>query len=146
MKQIYVVDNDPGMCQLMSMAFAQAGHAVIATGTPAIAEKALESGQCAALLMDFHLGAGESGGALVASWADRHGLPPTWIVTGTPDDPYLADMEATPGLKGVVSKPFAIMDLVAKVIGSLQSDEGPSALGDQQSDAGSTSPQAEAQE
>jgi DNA-binding response OmpR family regulator len=120
LKQIYVVDNDPGMCQLMMMAFEQAGHSVIATGTPAIAEKALESGKCAALLMDFHLGSGECGGALVASWADAHGLPPTWIVTGTPNDPLLMKMAATPGLEGVVSKPFAIMELVARVIGALE--------------------------
>lgn len=105
------------------MAFEQVGHSVIATGTPAIAQKALESGKCAALLMDFHLGAGESGGALVASWAAAHGLPPTWIVTGTPDDPTLAAMESTPGLEGIVSKPFAIMDLVARVVGSLASPQ-----------------------
>jgi len=101
------------------MAFAQVGHSVIATGSPAIAEKAIESGNCAALLMDFHLGAGESGGALVASWAVAHSLPPTWIVTGTPDDPTLVAMESTPGLEGIVSKPFAIMDLVARVVGAL---------------------------
>ncbi|MCP4094489.1 MAG: response regulator [Planctomycetes bacterium] len=141
-----MVDNDPGMCQLMSMAFEQAGHSVIATGTPAIAEKALESGKCAALLMDFHLGAGESGGALVASWADTHGLPPTWIVTGTPNDPRLAEMHATPGLKGVVSKPFAIMDLVARVVRALEGTEATPSGGEAQSGTDSAAVQAEAQE
>ena len=120
MKQIYIVDNDPGMCQLMTLAFQQVGHDVIATGTPAIAEQALENGQCAALLMDYHLGSGESGAALVASWASRHELPPTWIVTGTPNDPTIVAMTGLPGLRGVVSKPFAIMELVTSVVESLE--------------------------
>lgn len=119
MKKIYVVDNDPSMCQLMAMAFRQVGHEIIACGTPDIAQEALQNGKCAALLMDYHLGMGESGAGLVAGWSARFGLPPTWIVTGTPAADDLQAVKDLPSFVDVISKPFAILDLVQAVVSVL---------------------------
>jgi len=120
LKQIYVVDNDPGMCKLLAMAFAQAGHEIVACGAPEAVQEALQNGECAALLMDYHLGAGESGAGLVRGWATRFEMPPTWIVTGTPDAADLTDVSEVQGVMGVVAKPLAIIDLVAMVTDAVQ--------------------------
>lgn len=121
MKKIYVVDNDPSMCQLMAMAFRQGGHEIVACTTPDIAQEALQNGKCAALLMDYHLGVGESGAGLVTGWARHLDLPPTWIVTGTPEADDLQAVKNVPGFVDVIAKPFAILELVKAVVSTLPS-------------------------
>jgi DNA-binding response OmpR family regulator len=119
LKKIFVVDNDLAMCELMTMAFRHRGHEIVACCSPKIVREALENGQCAALLMDYHLGMGESGVGYVRAWSSQFGLPPTWIVTGTPGAEDLREVEALPGFMAVISKPFAILDLVAAVLAAV---------------------------
>jgi len=119
LKKIYVVDNDLAMCELMTMAFRQSGHEIVACGSPKIVREALENAKCAAILMDYHLGMGESGAGYIRAWSSQFGLPPTWIVTGTPEAEDLRDVGALPGFVAVIPKPFAILDLVAAVIGAV---------------------------
>lgn len=114
--QVLVVDNDPALCQLLEMAFARGGASVYATGDVAAAEARLEGGTVDALLMDLNLGAGHSGPEVLAGWRERHGLPPCWMVTGTPDDARLPTAEALPELRRVVAKPFSVLDLVREVV------------------------------
>lgn len=106
------------------MAFRHAGHEIVACQTPGIAQEALQNGKCAALLMDYHLGVGESGAGLVSGWAARFGLPPTWIVTGTPEAEDLRAVQDLPGFVGVIAKPFAILELVQTVVSTLPPVEG----------------------
>lgn len=128
MKKIHIIDNDPGMCQLLALAFRQAGHDVVTDGDPQVAKAGLARGECSALLMDFHLGLGESGAGVLQAWASVHDLPPTWMVTGTPHDPALEGLTGISNFQGVVAKPFSILDLVEQVLAALQASAPRSAV------------------
>lgn len=113
--KILVVDNDPGMRNLLAMAFRQEGIETHLTEAVEDAEAFLRSGECAALLMDFHLGAGASGAQFLAGWSQELPMPPFWLVTGTPEEADVEPLRAEDAFQGVISKPFSILDLVAAV-------------------------------
>lgn len=113
--KILVVDNDPGMRNLLAMAFRHEGLETHLTDDVEEAEGFLRSGSCAALLMDFHLGAGASGAQLLAVWGKEAEMPPFWLVTGTPEEADIAPLQAMQAFQGVIAKPFSILDLVAAV-------------------------------
>ncbi|PCJ55138.1 MAG: hypothetical protein COA70_02490 [Planctomycetota bacterium] len=115
MKKILIVDNDPGMCNLMAMAFRHQEMETLTTDTVSEASSFLHSGDCAGLLMDYHLGAGESGAAVLAKWCTEGPMPPFWLVTGTPDEADVTQLEAFPAFQGTIAKPFSILDLVSAV-------------------------------
>lgn len=117
LKKILIVDNDPGMCNLMAMAFRHQEIETFTTGTVSEASSFLLSGECAGLLMDYHLGAGESGASILAKWSLEGPMPPFWLVTGTPDEADVAPLAAVEAFQGTIAKPFAIMDLVSAVKG-----------------------------
>ncbi|MDA0666696.1 MAG: response regulator [Planctomycetota bacterium] len=117
MKKILIVDNDPGMCNLMAMAFRHQQMETFTTDTVSEASSFLQSGECAGLLMDYHLGAGASGAVVLAKWSQEGPMPPFWLVTGTPDEADVTLLEALPGFQGTIAKPFSILDLVGKVKG-----------------------------
>lgn len=113
--RILVVDNDASMRQLLELAFRQEGHEVFATGCPEKARLALAEGGVAAMLLDYHLGAGVSGTILLERWRQERELPPFWLVTGMPDDPEVLAAKELEGCQGVVGKPFPVLQLVADV-------------------------------
>lgn len=99
----------------MAMAFRHQQIETFTTGAVSEAASFLQSGACAGLLMDYHLGAGESGAAVLAKWSMEGPMPPFWLVTGTPDESEIASIEALPTFQGTIAKPFSILDLVGKV-------------------------------
>ncbi|MGB0954012.1 MAG: response regulator [Planctomycetota bacterium] len=113
--KILVVDNDPGMRNLLAMAFRQEGIETHLTESVEEAETFLRSGECGAVLMDFHLGAGASGAQFLAGWSQEITLPPFWLVTGTPEEADVAPLQSVETFQGVISKPFSILDLVTAV-------------------------------
>ena len=115
MKKIMIVDNDPGMCNLMAMAFRHQDIETFTTDSVSEASSFLQSGECAGLLMDYHLGAGESGASVLTKWSEGGPMPPFWLVTGTPDEADVSPLAAVPSFQGTIAKPFAIMDLVNAV-------------------------------
>jgi len=115
LKKILIVDNDPGMCNLMAMAFRHHAIETWTTDTVSEATAFLHSGECAGLLMDYHLGAGESGAMVLAKWNETTSMPPFWLVTGTPDEADVNPLELISAYQGTIAKPFSILDLVATV-------------------------------
>lgn len=113
--KILVVDNDAGMRNLLAMAFRQEGIETFLTETVEEATAFLKAGECAALLMDFHLGAGASGAQVLANWSTELSMPPYWLVTGTPEDADVTPLQAFPAFQGVIAKPFSVLDLVSAV-------------------------------
>lgn len=123
MKKILIVDNDPGMCNLMAMAFRHQEVETMTTDTVSEASSFLRSGDCVGLLMDYHLGAGESGAAVLAKWSEEGPMPPFWLVTGTPDEADVTQLEALPAFQGTIAKPFSILNLVSTVIATAFPEE-----------------------
>lgn len=115
MNKILVVDNDAGMRNLMAMAFRQRDIETFLTDDVDEAETFLEEGQCAAILMDFHLGAGASGARVLTDWGRTRSLPPFWLVTGTPEEADVRGLLELSSYQGTIAKPFSILDLVAAV-------------------------------
>lgn len=115
MNKILVVDNDAGMRNLLAMAFRQQDIETFLTDDVAEAEAFLELGRCAAILMDFHLGAGASGARVLAEWEQTRSLPPFWLVTGTPEEADASGLLELSSYQGTIGKPFSILDLVAAV-------------------------------
>lgn len=113
--KILVVDNDAGMRNLLAMAFRQEGIETFLTESVQEATDFLESGDCAALLMDYHLGAGASGATVLADWSAKQTMPPFWLVTGTPEEADVTPLHAIDSFQGVIAKPFSILDLVSAV-------------------------------
>jgi DNA-binding response OmpR family regulator len=114
--KILIIDNDPGMCQLMTMAFKLAGVEVTATGSVAEVEALILDPSFGALLMDYHLGGGESGYGVLKRFSDNGMTMPFWLVTGTPDDPGAMQVKEVGGCQGIIAKPFSIQELIAKVV------------------------------
>ncbi len=99
----------------MTMAFKYANTEVVATGSLAEAEKLVLDPSFGALLMDYHLGAGESGYGLLRRFIDSGMTLPFWLVTGTPHDPGALKVKEISGCRGIIAKPFSIQELVATV-------------------------------
>lgn len=99
----------------MAMAFRHQDIETFTTDTVSEASSFLQSGECAGLLMDYHLGAGESGAAVLAKWSSEGSMPPFWLVTGTPDEADVAPLAAIDAFQGTIAKPFSIVELVNAV-------------------------------
>ncbi|MDP6964187.1 MAG: response regulator [Planctomycetota bacterium] len=119
--KILIIDNDPGMCQLMTMAFKHAKIDVVATGSLQEAEGYIFDDSIGALLMDYHLGGGESGFSVLKRFSDLGMKLPFWLVTGTPNDPGALQVKELPGCQGIVAKPFSIQELIKTVAPVLSS-------------------------
>lgn len=113
--KVLIIDNDPGMCQLMTMAFEYVQVEVVATGSLAEAERLVLDESFGALLMDYHLGGGQSGYGLLKKFHENGMALPFWLVTGTPHDPGALKVKDIPGCQGIIAKPFSILELVEEV-------------------------------
>lgn len=119
LRTVLVVDNDPDLCRLLEIALTRVGLVVRATGDAAEAEAVLEEPGALAVLMDLNLGAGQSGPELLLGWAERHSLPPCWMVTGTPDDPRLAALAGLAEFQRVIAKPFSVLELADEIVSTV---------------------------
>jgi DNA-binding NtrC family response regulator len=121
--RVLVVDNDPALCRLLEMAFARADLQVVAASRAEEAEAVLAAGGVQAVLLDLNLGGGASGASVLRGREGEAALPPCWLVTGTPDDPRVAEAEGHPALRGVIAKPFSVLELVDEVAAALASQD-----------------------
>ena len=128
--RVLVVDNDPALCRLLEMAFARADLQVVAASRAEEAEAVLAAGGVQAVLLDLNLGGGASGASVLRGREGEAALPPCWLVTGTPDDPRVAEAEGHPALRGVVAKPFSVLDLVDEVAAALANEHRDADPGD----------------
>ena len=113
--KVLIVDNDPSMCQLLTMAFSHADIEALAIGSLASLDHLLKNEDVGALLMDYHLGGGQSGAEVLKELVDNGSNLPFWLVTGTPDELGVIEASSLKGFQGIVAKPFSIKDLVAEV-------------------------------
>ena len=136
MNPVLVVDNDEALVRLLEMAFSRFEVPVCGTGDAAVAAEMLRRGAASALLLDVNLGAGQSGPELLVEWGGPGDLPPSWMVTGTPDDPRLEALEGIPGYRGVIAKPFRLLDLVSDVRTAIAGEEAlPAVAADDEAEA-----------
>jgi DNA-binding response OmpR family regulator len=111
-----VLDNDRSMRGLLALALERGGHEVVQAGSVDEADAALaEAPQVDGMLLDLHLGGGHSGVSVVARWSESKQLAPFLVVTGTPDDASLANLDGEPLFQGVLGKPFMIDELLSRV-------------------------------
>lgn len=116
MARFLVLDNDRAMRGLLTLAVERGGHEVLQAGTVDEAEAALETGgPVDGMLLDLHLGGGHSGVSVVARWRASERLAPFFVVTGTPEDESLAQLDGEPHFQGVLAKPFPIDELQRRV-------------------------------
>ncbi|MCH2101069.1 MAG: response regulator [Planctomycetes bacterium] len=117
MARLLVLDNDYSMRSLLALAVERGGHEVVQAGTVDEAEVALDAaaGPVDGMLLDLHLGGGHSGVSVVARWRASQRLTRFLVVTGTPEDPSLAELEGDEFFQGVLAKPFSIEDLLQRV-------------------------------
>lgn len=111
-----MLDNDQAMRGLLQLALERNGFQVHPAATAADAERVLAAASTIdAMLLDLHLGGGHSGVSLVRDWREAGALAPFLVVTGTPEDPSLAELDHEPMFRGVLAKPFLLDELVARV-------------------------------
>ena len=114
--KVLIIDNDPSMCQLLTMAFNHADVQALATGSLVKMAQLLKDESVGALLMDYHLGGGQSGTEVLKRIINDGTSLPFWLVTGTPDEPGVAEASTLKGFQAVIAKPFSIKDLVSEVV------------------------------
>lgn len=113
-----MLDNDFRMRDLLAFALRGRGLEVVLTDRLESAEA--ELGSCDGLLLDFHLGEGRSGAELARKWAGEGRLPPFWLVTGDPEQADVQGLRELEQLRGVVGKPFSVVELAEGVEGTLR--------------------------
>ena len=124
MARFLVLDNDRSMRGLLALAVERGGHEVLQAGSVDEAEAAMQAAEPVdGMLLDLHLGGGHSGVSVVARWRESGCLAPFVVVTGTPDDVSLAQLDGEPRFHGVLAKPFAIDELLRRVEQLAQSEE-----------------------
>jgi DNA-binding response OmpR family regulator len=111
--KVLVLDNDRSMRELVAHALRLQEVECVAVGTVEEAEAVLAG--ATAVLMDFHLGGGHSGAAVVRRWAAEGRMPPFWLVTGTPEDEEVRSLVDLPQLRAVVGKPFSLLSFAREV-------------------------------
>ncbi|MFQ5748660.1 MAG: response regulator [Planctomycetota bacterium] len=112
---VLVLDNDPSLQDFFRFALERLELRVVAVGSREEAEPELRAGRVALLLLDLNLGGGASGVTLVRTWRAAGLLPAFLVITGTPDDSRLEELQGVPGFQGVVAKPFEILELGQRI-------------------------------
>lgn len=111
--KVVVLDNDAGMRELMVLALGRRGIQAAPASTVEEAEAGLSGAD--GLLMDFHLGGGNSGADVVRRWSGEGRLPRFWLVTGTPEEPEAQALGELRELVRVVGKPFRLLPFAEEV-------------------------------
>ncbi|HJM40557.1 MAG TPA: hypothetical protein QGG59_10640 [Planctomycetota bacterium] len=111
--RVLVLDNDSSLRDLLTLALGRVDCEAVPCAHAAAAEEMLPSVDF--LLLDLNLSEGNSGEQLALRWQEMSILPPFLLVTGAPDDARIQCLESIPSFRGVVSKPFSILELVEQV-------------------------------
>ena len=121
--QILILDNDKAMRQLLALSVRREGCRAHTSANSDQAEAQLRQGGIDFLLLDLNLGGGGSGEKLAERWAQDNLLPPFYVVTGTPDDHRLATLEGLSQFRGVIAKPFPVLELCGKIKAEITAKE-----------------------
>jgi DNA-binding response OmpR family regulator len=113
--RVLVLDNDDSIGELLALALRRASLQPTVVARADEAEAVLRERAAEFLLLDLNLGAGDSGERLAQRWDHEGILPPFLVLTGTPHDERLVELDGVPGFQGVVAKPFSILDLADRV-------------------------------
>ena len=114
MADLLLVENDPRILELMTFFLERAGHRVRTARSFADARARIRERAPDLLLSDLEMGL-ESGREELPRIAREDGLPPTLVVSGYVDREAAAALANLAGIVGVLSKPFDMARLVAKV-------------------------------
>ncbi len=112
---VLVLDNDAPLRSLLRAALGTHCQLRLCAGGDSATEE-LRRGGVDVLLLDLHLGGGESGDGLASAWAKEGILPPFLMLTGMVEDPRLSAVATLPGYGGLVGKPFSVADLLHRVL------------------------------
>ena len=115
MVKVLILDNDAAVRKLLQLAFEQGGIQAFTARTLREMEMQMEEDPVDVFLVDLHLGGGTSGVSVVKSLNRKNLLRPFLMVTGTPDHPSLKEVHGFRAFRGIVAKPFSVMDLVQQV-------------------------------
>ncbi len=115
MVKALILDNDAAVRKLLQLALEQGGIQTFTARTLGEMETQMREDPADVFLVDLHLGGGTSGVSVVKSLDEKKLLRPFLIVTGTPDHPSLKEVQGFHAFRGIVAKPFSIVDLVEQV-------------------------------
>ena len=111
--RILVVDDDPGLRDLLKAALEREGWSVDAVATALEAETAIERSAPDLAILDVRLGAGADGFTLAKRLRLRSDLPFIFLTDETSVEARLAGFET--GADDYLPKPFVLAELVARV-------------------------------
>ncbi len=114
MADLLLLDDDPRIVELLAKFLEKRGHVVrTATSFAAAHDRILER-KPDLLLSDLDLGV-ESGREELPRMSRAGILPPTLVVSGYLDRDLAAELEALPGVVGLLVKPFDMPKLEARI-------------------------------
>ncbi len=113
--RVLVLDNDSALGELLALAFQRGGLEPEVCRSSAEAEQALRGARADFLVLDLNLGGGDSGEQLAHRWSLEGLLPPFLMLTGTPLDPRLEQVRGLAQFRGVIAKPFSLLELAERI-------------------------------
>ncbi len=113
--RVLVLDNDASLGELLALALERGGVEPRVVSRATEAEEVLQDGAVDFLVLDLNLGGGDSGERLALRWHEAGLLVPFLMLTGTPLDERLSLLEGLPGFRGVLAKPFSVLELARHV-------------------------------
>ncbi len=111
--RILIVDDDPGMRELLRTVFVREGFVVDTAADAAGGERAADASRPDVAILDIRLGAGPDGLTLARQLRARSDLPLVLLTSATEVADRLAGFET--GADDYVAKPFVTAELVARV-------------------------------
>ncbi|HEX2851505.1 MAG TPA: response regulator transcription factor [Acidimicrobiales bacterium] len=111
--RILIVDDDPGMRELLRTALTRDGFAVEEAADAAGGERAVEAVHPDLAILDIRLGAGPDGLTLARRLRARSDLPIVFLTDANEVEDRLAGFET--GADDYIPKPFVVAELLARV-------------------------------
>lgn len=117
---LFVVDDDPAICQLLSILFSKEGFAIVcfADGASLMAELRAQSPAC--IILDVHI-PGKSGLDILKEMNTRSYAAPVLIMSGK-GDIAMAVEAIKNGALDFIEKPFRGSDVVERVREAIEAD------------------------
>lgn len=116
MAELLLVDNDPRIAELVAWFLERRGHRVRRAASYAEARERIAERAPELMLADLELGR-ESGREELPRLAAEGALPPTLVVSGFLDAATEDELLALHAVRGTLSKPFDVRELVERVEG-----------------------------
>lgn len=120
-KPLLIVEDDPALRRVLTIAMQHAGFFVDQVGSGAEALARLEHGDVSGVLLDLGLPDGRSGDVL--NWLHNHEDQPPWLVLSAMDPSDAAQIDDSIGGR-FIPKPFDPWVLIERVKAMTAEDEG----------------------